>query len=364
MLSQTLFPIFRSIILISGALIFALQGCHERKSNDASIDIKRAHEEETNPVDTAILKNGIFYKEILSNGKLKAVRKSELKFRVSGELQELLVKNGSHVKNGQLLARLNPFEYQQRLNQAETAIKNAALEMEDMLLGHIGLKAKDSISRAVKETFASKSGYATATSEFKTAQYNLAGTILRSPFSGKVANITYHIYEQVNPAEPFCIIIDDSEFEVEFYLIESEIHEVKMNDQVTIIPFSEDTPYTGYISEINPLIDENGLAFIKARIKNRGLLWEGMNVKVLIKKQVPDQLIVPKSSVVLRQNQEVLFKYVNGKAFWVYVQIGMENSKLYTVVPHPDKDGSLHAGDTIITSGNLNLAHESKISIR
>lgn len=354
---------FRVITFIAGFFVLSLKGCNERKDS-SSFDLNRIYEQETNLVDTAILKKGIFYREIISNGKLKAVRKSELKFRVAGELQELLVKNGSKVKKGQLLARLNPFEYQQKLDEAEVGIKNATLEMEDMVLGYVGLKVKDSIPRSIRETFAAKSGYITAAREFETAQYNLDGTILRSPFDGKIANIKYHNYEQVSPNDPFCLVIDDSQFEVEFNLVESEIHEVKMNGPVTIIPFSENTHYTGYISEINPLIDENGLASVRARIKNRGMLWEGMNVKVLVKNQVPDQLIVPKTSVVLRQNQEVLFKYVNGKAFWVYIQTGMENSHLCTVIPHPDKQSSLQAGDTIITSGNLNLAHESKVSIK
>src|SRR5687768_12554302 len=122
MLSCVPLQLCRFITIIIGAFIFALQSCSERKSKDANTDINHVYKEEVNLVDTAILKSGIFYKEIISNGKLKAVRKSELKFRVSGELQERLVKNGSYVKAGQLLARLNSFEYQQRLDQAKAAI--------------------------------------------------------------------------------------------------------------------------------------------------------------------------------------------------------------------------------------------------
>jgi hypothetical protein len=87
-------------------------------------------------------------------------------------------------------------------------------------------------------------------------------------------------------------------------------------------------------------------------------------VRVLVEKDVPNQYVVPKSAVVLRDNFEVLFKIVNGKAYWNYVKVVYENSSSYAVIPHPDKNtASLAPGDTIIVSGNLNLAHESVVEI-
>lgn len=83
---------------------------------------------------------------------------------------------------------------------------------------------------------------------------------------------------------------------------------------------------------------------------------EGMNVEILVKKEVPASMVVPKSAVVFRQNQEVIFKYVDGKAFWTYVKTEFENSTSYTVIAEPTKGGSLNPGDAVIVSGNLNLA--------
>jgi len=121
---------------------------------------------------------------------------------------------------------------------------------------------------------------------------------------------------------------------------------------------------TWAVTEINPVIHENGMVEVKARISNKGNLLDGMQVKVSVKKSVPGQLVVPKEAVVLRQNQEVLFRYTNGIAYWTYVQTGLENSQHYTVIAHPDKGATLEAGDTVIISNNLNLAHESKVVLR
>ncbi len=193
----------------------------------------------------------------------------------------------------------------------------------------------------------------------------MAATRLTAPFEGVLANISKKKYEQVGSGDVFCTLIDDSEFEVEFKLVENEIASIARGDEVQVIPFSDGGKnYLGRITEINPLIDDNGLILVKAQVKNPGGLIEGMNVKVLVEKEVGEQMVVPKSAVVLRQNQEVLFKYTRGIAFWTYVQTIAENSTSYSVIAHPDKGGTLAPGDTVIISGNLNLAHESEVEIR
>ena len=349
------------LLLLAGA---GFHGCSPSQSENQLTE-KRAYVEQENLVDTLVLESAVFTKELVSNGKLKALRKSDLKFRVGGELQRIKVKNGQWVKAYQSIAVLDQFEYRQKLAQAETALSTAELELTDVLLGRkFDIEDSAKIPKGIFKMARIRSGHIGATRDLETAKYELAATILRAPFTGKIANLTSNPYEQVDQGEAFCTLIDDSEFEVEFHLIESEIEDIKLKDEVKILPYSLSSEFVGYVSEINPVIDENGLVMVKARVKNTGVLMEGMNVKVLAEKKVPGQLVVPKSTVVLRQNQEVLFKYVDGKAFWTYVQTGLENSTSYTVQANPDKGGSLEPGDTVIISGNLNLAHESDVIIQ
>lgn len=357
------FNILNAILIFLGFTIL-LSACSQGRTENTTAE-KRVYEEQLNEVDIAILKRTVFQKEIISNGKLKALRKSDLKFKVSGELKELKVKNGHSVRSGQTIAVLDQFEYRQKLEHAETIVKKTSIDLEDALLAYGGSKIrKDSVPQAIYEGAAIRSGHVAALNDLKTAQFNLSETILKAPFSGKIANLKQNVYELVSTGEIFCTLIDDSEFEVEFHLIESEIGEVSLRDKVKIVPFSGNAISKGVVSEINPLVDENGLVLIKATVRNDGALWEGMNVKVIIEKQEQGHLVVPKPAVVLRQNQEVLFKYVDGTAFWTYVETVLENSSSYTVTAHPDKGGVLQDGDTIIISNNLNLAHESAVKIK
>jgi membrane fusion protein, multidrug efflux system len=352
--------------LILAICISMIYSCGTKNLNEQGNAEKRQYTAQQNPVEVLRLQKGTFKKELVNNGKLVALRKSELQFRVGEQLEKLNVKNGDKVRGGQIIATLNSFTYQQQLASAQIQVQKTQLELQNVLISR-GYNTMDStqISPQIFQLSRVKSGYADALQSFKTAAFNLESTKLVAPFSGIVANLKPKQYDHVDSGSSFCTLIDDSEFEAEFQIVESEVGDIRMGDEVQIIPFSNQTISKGRISEINPVVDENGLILIKALVKNSGSLMDGMNVKVLVEKEIPDQLVVPKSAVVLRDNQEVLFKCTKDSiAFWVYVKTGFENSSSYSVQADPDKGGSLQSGDTIIVSGNLNLAHESIVTVK
>ena len=328
---------------------------------------KTSFENDEEHVEVIVLRKQAFKKELVSNGKLKALKKSDLRFPVSGKLSDrITIKNGQRIAAGQILARLEDGDFRRSLQKSKTSLTIAALELEDYLLSR-GLSLKDSASipKDALDIAKIRSGYTMALQELQSVEFNIQNTVLTAPFPGRVANVKIHAHEQVNASDIFCTLIGDTEFEVEFYLVENEIGDVAVNDKVRIAPNSMNGVFYGYISQINPLVDEHGLILVKAVTKNNdGNLLEGMNVKVFIEKESGNLLVVPRAAVVLRQNQEVLFKYSRGKALWTYVQTGLENSTSYAVIAHPDKGATLEPGDTVIISGNLNLAHESEVKIK
>lgn len=341
--------------------------CNNKKNNSESKFInKKQYQSEKNEVNALVLKQEIFKKEIVSNGKLVALQKNLLKFDVSENLERLLVENGDYVKKGQTLAILKSFTYQQAYAKAKISLKKAELEFQDKLVGR-GYETfnKDSIPSEEYEMLSIRSGYKDALHELKNAEFNLKSTKLIAPFSGKIATIKSKQYEHINTGVEVMTLINDNIFEVEFYLIESEVSEVTVGGDITIKPFALKKTYNGRIVTINPQVEKDGTILVKARVKNDKKLLEGMNVKVFIQKDISNQFVVPKASVVLRQNQEVLFTVKSGKTYWTYIQTTNENSKQYTVIPHPDKSSAtLKVGDTIVVTGNLNLAHDTEVVIK
>lgn len=347
-------------------IAFLLLNCTPSKKEADNSDIqKRQYTEEKNPVEVIILEETTFKKEMVSTGKLLASQKCNLEFMTNGIVENLFVKNGQSISANDTIATLNNFEQTQRYERSKIKLDKANIDLQDALIS-MGYKLRDSIN--IPENFMkiakSRSGYSSAQNELKSAHFELKATALLAPFSGKIANMETKKYENT-PGEAFCLLIDDSSFEVQFPVLETEIVNISLNKSVKVIPFSSDKVYRGYITEINPVVNENGLIDVKAIIKNTEKLMEGMNVKILIENEINNQLVVPKSAVLQRDNQQVLFKYTKeGIAWWTYVQTNSENSTSYAIIAHPDKGGALEAGDTIIVSGNLNLAHESKVEIK
>jgi len=137
---------------------------------------------------------------------------------------------------------------------------------------------------------------------------------------------------------------------------------IKNGDKVQVASFSNiSTTYTGNISEINPYVDEKGMVNVKAKVDGDSKLFSGMNVRVSVYRLLENQLVVPKGAVVLRSGKQVVFTLKDGKAYWNYVHTGLENAEYYTITEGIKE--SLNEGDIVIATGNLNLAHESPVTV-
>ena len=124
--------------------------------------------------------------------------------------------------------------------------------------------------------------------------------MLTAPFDGIIANLFAKQYNTASTSDVFCTIIDPVSLEAAFTVLENELPLIKNGDRVEVTPFAlSDLKAEGRISEINPLVDENGMVQVKAAVTDRGKLFEGMNVRVSIHRSLGKQLVVPKESVVL-----------------------------------------------------------------
>lgn len=347
-------------------IVTLLVGCNLKSEEKKESAEKRRYQVEENLVDTIILRAKTFKKQLVSNGKLKALKKSELRFKISDNLEKLLVTNGKRVEQGVVIATLNNFSQKQRLHRAQIQMEKAELDLEDKLISQGYKKTDKNIPEQVKKVAMIRAGYYAAQEALSSAEYELKYTTLNAPFSGKVANIKRKIFENVSSGDVFCTLIDDTKFEVEFSVLETELKDIKVGHNVKTIPFSDATKqFKGTITEINPVVEDNGLVKVKACINNPGDLLEGMNVKVLIENELPNMFVIPKTAVVLRQNLEVMFQCKRDTvARWTYVHTTNENSSEYTIVANTDRGASIAEGDTIIISGNLNLADDAHVKIK
>jgi RND family efflux transporter MFP subunit len=235
--------------------------------------------------------------------------------------------------------------------------------MQDVLIGQ-GY-APDNLSAVpvdVLELAKVKSGYEQAKAQYEVAEYEVKQAVLVAPFDGVVANLFDKQYNMPKTSEPFCRIIRTGNMEVDFMVLESELPLIKAGDKVEVTPYAAAAGMrTGNISEINPLVDENGMVRVKAQVNGGDKLFDGMNVRVSVKRSLENQMVIPKTAVVLRSGKQVVFTLEDSLALWKYVHTGLENMTEYTLMDW-EADG-LQEGMTIITTGNVNLAHEAPVKV-
>lgn len=319
---------------------------------------------EETEVEVMRLEPTSFYSELMSNGKIRAVKDVNLRFPIIGIVEKLFYKDGDYVKRGDTIAILDRRELSLQYQSALLAYNKSIINLKDRLLDY-GYTIDDTIllSREQKDNIYLSCGVCDAEINLKRALYNYNGAILTAPFSGLIANMQQKIFEHSNSV--VCSLLDNSYYNVHFSLLELEFNQVAPNDKVSVTLLNNKREeYSGEIISINPSVNSYGQFDITARIKGNSHMVDGMNVKVSVKRETKDQYVVPKQAVVRRDGEDVVFLYANGRSLWRYVTITMSNSTHYAIVANKERNSKLQDGDYIIISGNENLSNNNSVKIK
>ena len=341
-------------LIITCLSLLTLAGCNSKSQEQMNFGRMNQFEDK-NIVVTDLARKGTFYREFESNGKMKAVRRAKLKYELNETILSVNIDNGQRVVKGQVLSVLDDIYQQNDYDRSVRRLKSVRLSFEDALI-NMGYKLKDSVSipKPVMDIALIRSGYPDAVSDTRMAKILLGKTRLRAPFSGIVADLDAKAYNKSHEFDRLCVLIDDSSFEIEFPVLESEAHQLAKGMSLVVVPYAFDSDtIAGYLSAINPIVNESGMVWAKALVQNKnGKLTEGMNTKVIVREALKDKIIIPKSAVTLRQERKVVFVFQNDTAYWRYVNVEEENSQFCTLVGEDVKPN-----EEVIVDGNFNLSH-------
>lgn len=319
---------------------------------------------DVSPVAVSVysLNKGDFKQQLISNGKIIALQQAVLRFQTSAILKELKIRNGQEVRKGDTLAILENGQNKINLEQAENAIAKAHLDLLDELLlaGYKSIDDTSKVSKNALDQYKTSSGLKQALLNYQKALFDYNHTFLVAPFSGIIADLKKQAFDLIISNEEFCTLYNNQNLAVEFKLMEMEIGNVYMGQHIKLHPFNNpDLEFSANITEINPMVDENGLISFKAKINQskRVQLFTGLNMRIVIEHSIPNQFVVPKEAVVLRSNRKVLFCYQEGLAKWVYIDVLLENATSFAI------SGDVKVGDQVIVSNNLNLAHDARVTL-
>lgn len=310
-------------------------------------------------VRCAVLDESSFHKQILANGKIEAHERSELRFKTNEQLEKVYVSNGQKISKGAIIANLENSLLKNLLNKAQIDFERAKNKfIEEKINFGYGQVNENEIPKNILKTIQFKSGFLEAKNNVENAEILYNQTILKAPFSGVIANLNIKYGNFISSSDVFCTLISQNDLEVVFNILESEMSFVKRGQNVTLTSFSNNNQeFHAKIIEVNPAVSNEGFIRVKAKITSSSHnLFDGMNVKVTINNTLEKIIVISKEALVLRSNKEVVFTIENGLAKWNYVKIVDENSSHYAV------SEGLKMGDTVIISGNQNLAHDAKVN--
>ncbi|SEJ75787.1 RND family efflux transporter, MFP subunit [Dyadobacter sp. SG02] len=310
-------------------------------------------------LDKAVRKS--FVAKVFTNGKLSTVNEIPMAFQRQGLIEDISVKNGMQVKSGQLLASLKNDQQKLDLRQARLELDESKVELNDQLITQGGKRGDtSSISEEVFAFIKLRSGYTRALLSVQKAELELSKTYLYAPVDGIVANLSINSHGPVLADKPFCILLDRRSILVQCSILETELDAVRTGQSVKIEPVGRAGQiYDGVVCEINPIVSPQGLIEVTLRVvRHDAWLLPGMNVRVSIEKRINNEIVIPKGAVVDRAGRKVVFAYEEHRAKWRYVKVGHENDREVTI------QAGLTHGESIIVSGNLNLANDAKVEVR
>ena len=270
----------------------------------------------------------------------------ELTFETSGKITNIYFKEGSSVKKGELLAKVNDKPLQAELQKLQAQIPLA----EDRVFRQKSLLEKDAVSQEAYEQVTTELEKLKADIELVKAR--IAQTELRAPFDGIIGlrNVSEGAY--ASPSTIISNLTKISPLKIEFSVSEKEADLIKSGAPITFQTPPDLAVYNATIYAIESRLDQNTYT-LKARAlfpNTGGKLKPGRSALVEINAgEIKDALTVPNESVIKEMGRDIAYLYSNGKARQIELIMGRRTESRIQVL-----DG-LSVGDTLITTGVMQL---------
>lgn len=298
-----------------------------------------------------------FNDNLALSGSLEANEQVEIRSEVSGIVESINFTEGSMVSKGQILFRVNDIELRAQLAQAKTSQNLASENARRAKL----LLEKEAISQ--EEFDITNADFQSARAQTQLINAQLAQTVVRAPFSGRIGLRYISKGTYVTPTTVIAKLINTAQLKITFSIPEKYARQMKIGSVLTFTTAGSTDKYTAKVYAIEPEI-EVATRTLKMRAiaqNNDGKLLPGTfaNVSLPLQK-INDALLVPTESLIPIQNGKKIFVLANGKAKEVIVGTGARTANDVLVT------SGLKAGDTILTTGVMSLKEGSpvKVSIR
>lgn len=319
---------------------------NEAKANSNKLPLVRA----------SIMKSTNLVDAIKVTGSLLPNEEVELTSEIAGKIISINFREGQNVAQGALLVKMNNAELTaqvDRLKAQITLYENREYRQRKLL--EKGGVSQDEYEGIVAELNALKA-------QLREIQATLLKTEIRAPFAGtiglrKVSNGSY-----VNPGTSIVRLVNLQKLKIEFSVPEKYSSKIKVGQSVLVRSeiLSGDT-LQAYVYAIEPKINlETRTLTVRAELNNaqQKLIPGGFVDIEIILATYPNSIQIPNIALIPELGGQKVFKYQNGKAMAIDVKTGIRGQQFLQIT-----DG-LSIGDTVITSGILNIRPGAEVELQ
>ena len=286
----------RIYLILTGISLILLSSCAQRA--------REAKGHQTVKIDTVVSADKQTFLQF--PGKVKAAQDISLAFRVSGTISKIHVKDGARVQEGQLLAELDPTDYQVQLDATEAEYQQIKAEAERvMALYKDNGTTPNANDKAVY-------GLKQITAKYKHHKDQLAYTRLYAPFNGYVQKRLFEAHETIGAGMPVIAMISGGTPEVEINLPAAEyIRREQFDNYHCTFDIYPGETYPLKLISVTPKANANQLYTMppcKVSTRHTGLSPSpGMNtmVTILCRTEQENTLSVPTGAILQKRRQSV-----------------------------------------------------------
>lgn len=343
-----LFQMIKSTIFLSGLLLI-FSACHR---SPEPLDISLL-------VKTTEVKGHDGQFDITYPGRVQAAADVKLAFRIAGPIRAVYVSEGEYVKKGQLLALMDPRDYQLQYEAALAEYNQVTGEANRI----IELYRRQSVS--VNEYDKAVAAKERVTALYHSRRNSLEDTRLRAPFSGYIQKKYFDAYEIVNQGTPVLSMIDDDYLEVIVDLPSVDyIRRSEFKDFYARVDVYPDTLLPLELMDMAQQANFNQLFQARFRLKRdkRLKLAPGMSTSVTIHYQ-PESgnlSMLPVSALVQRNDRTYVWLYDSEnevvRLFPVEVRQVLKDGQAIVI-------SGLRPGERIISAGVNSLKDGQKVRL-
>lgn len=369
----------RKIVFGAIALSLVMVSCGNKKSNPFGGT-------DTTPKEypTKVLSEENVQLETVLPVTIKGQEDIEIRPRIDGFIDSIFVDEGSVVKKGQVLFKINSPQTEQTYTTALASVNSAQAQLNtaELNVNRIRPLAEKGIVSAVNlATYENAYQTAKATLDqanaaLKNARQTKNWTRVSSPVDGMVGSIPYRLGSLVNSQNTLTTVssintvfayfsINEKDFVSLLEGLEGKTQADKINNlpEVTLI-LADKTVY-GEKGKIKTVTGQasvsTGSVTVRADFPNKeGLLRSGFSGNISIPKYMDNAIVIPQVATFTKQNKYLTYKILNDS---IAVQT------LISVVPTPDGKNyvvtnGLSAGERIITSGIATLTDSARVIVK